>query len=416
MNGRQLYGVRRMLADLRMGWHPKLRWLGLRKKLGLYDVSRRSKLTELEGRLYSNTFTPWYPSPAYDRYLEGVLSVAAGKPWPIITNFAVTPHCPCHCWHCSFSHRAPEELSLEQLRQAIAEVQELGTAVIGLTGGEPMLRPDLEEIVASIGERSMSLVFTTGWQLTRERVRELKDAGLGIPVVSMDHYRPEVHDARRGVEGIHAGAVRAIELFREEGFYVAVSFVPDRELIRNREELDRTLRFIRDLGVNDMRLTSPILSGHLTARHDWLLTPEDVAVVWEVQEHLTRTAGEPGCFAYDYFESEHLYGCGAGYNYMFVDAAGNVCPCDFTMISFGNITQRPITEIWRETSRRFAAPGCSCYANVISDTIAASPSTLRPLSPEDSRAVVERHPPFDPDRLPRFYRNMGTPSAPRPVD
>jgi len=392
-----------------MGFHPRLRRLGPRKKWALWDVSRRSKLTELGGRIYTNTFTPPFPSPAHDRYLEGVLSVAAGRPWPIIVNFAVTPHCPCSCPHCSFAHRAPEELPLARLREAIAEVQELGTSVIGLTGGEPLLRPDLEEIVASIGERSMSLVFTTGWQLNRERVRALADAGLGIPVVSMDHWRPGVHDARRGVPGIHAGAVRAIELFREEGFYVAVSFVPDRELIRNREELERTLAFIRDLGVNDMRLTSPILSGHLTARHDWLLTPADVAVVREVQQRLTRTRGEPGCFAYDVFESERLYGCGAGYNYLFVDAAGNVCPCDFTMVSLGNIAEGSITEIWRETSRRFAAPGCTCYANVISDTIAASPSTLRPLSPEDSQAVLDRHPPFDPAHLPRFYRNMGTP-------
>ncbi len=407
MNGRQLSGLRRALADLRMGFHPRLRWLGPRKKWALWDVARRSKLTELGGRIYSNTFTPPFPSPAYDRYLEGVLAIASGRPWPVITNFAVTPHCPCSCRHCSFAHRVPEELPLARLKEAIGEVQELGTSVIGLTGGEPLLRTDLEEIVAAVGDRSMSLVFTTGWQLTRERVRALREAGLGVPVVSLDHWRPEVHDARRGVEGIHAGAVRAIELFREEGFYVAVSFVPDRALLRDRTELERTLAFIRDLGVNDMRLTSPILSGQLTARHDWLLTPEDVGVVFEIQERLTKTRGEPGCFAYDYFESEQIYGCGAGYNYMFVDAGGNVCPCDFTMISFGNIKERPIAEIWGETSRRFAAPGLACYANVISDTIAAEPSPLRPLSPEASHGVVDRHPPFDPDRPPGFHRNMG---------
>ena len=77
------------------------------------------------------------------------------------------------------------------------------------------------------------------------------------------------------------------------------------------------------------------------ARHDSLLSQDDVRTVWEIQERLTRTPGAPGVFAYDYFEHEQLYGCGAGYNYMFVDAEGNVCPCDFTMISFGNIKERP---------------------------------------------------------------------------
>jgi MoaA/NifB/PqqE/SkfB family radical SAM enzyme len=319
----------------------------------------------------------------------------------------VTPRCPCSCWHCSFAHRAESELSLDTLREAIAGVQELGTSVIGLTGGEPLLREDLEEIIHAIGDLSMPLLFTTGHQLSRERVRALADAGLGIPVISLDHYRAEVHDRRRGREGVHAGAVRAIELFREEGFYVAVSFVPDRELIRNPSELERTLAFFRELGVNDMRLTSPILSGHLTARHDTLLSEDDVRKVWEVQERLTRTPGEPGVFAYDYFEHEQLYGCGAGYNYLFIDAEGNACPCDFAMLSFGNIRERPVADIWRDTSARFRAPGRTCYANVISDSIAASGSDRRPLDPEQSQAIIDQHPPFDRDRLPVFYEKFG---------
>jgi len=408
MNGLQLYGWRRLLATLRIGMHPTLRKLPWRRRLALNYVSRRSKLTELGGRVYSNTFTPYFPSLAYDRYLEGVLSIARGEPLPVITNFAVTPHCPCRCWHCSFAHRAKSELGLSELREAIDQVQELGSSVIGLTGGEPLLRDDLEQILAAVGARSMSLLFTTGHRLSRERVRALKDAGLGIPVVSLDHHRPEVHDERRGLRGVHAGAIKAIEMFREEGFYVAVSFVPDRKLIRDTAELARTLTLFRELGVNDMRLTSPILSGHLTAQHDTLLSRDDVRTIWRLQRHSTRTPGEPGMFAYDYFESERLYGCGAGFNYLFVDAAGNLCPCDFTMISFGNITERPIADIWRETSGRFRAPGCHCYANVISDSVARAESTLRPLGPADSHAVVDRHPPYDPDRLPGFYRRMGT--------
>lgn len=406
MNGRQLYGLGRLLATLRLGWHPKVRWLPLRQKLALYHVSSRSKLTLLDGKICSNTFTPFFPSPAYDRYLDAVLRVGRGEPVPVITNFAVTPRCHCRCFHCSFAHRAAGELSLERLVLAIAEVQELGSCVIGLTGGEPLLRADLEQIIAAVGDSSLSLLFTTGHKLTARRARALKRAGLGIPVVSLDHHRAEVHDQRRGRDGAFAEAQRAIALFREAGFYVAVSFVPDRSLLRDEVELSRTLALFRELGVNDLRLTSPILSGHLTARHDTLLSPRDIATVWRVQERLTRTAGEPGVFAYDYFEHEQLYGCSAGYSYMFVDAEGNVCPCDFTMISFGNIKERPVADIWRQLSERFGGPGCACYANVISDSVAACESRKRPLSPADSNTILQRHPPHDPNHLPVFYRKM----------
>lgn len=406
-NGIQLYGLKRVLATLKMGMHRELKPLSLKQKLALNDVFKASKLTKLGDRIYSNTFTPYYPSMAYDRFLKGLISVVSGNLLPIITNFAVTAKCPCRCWHCSFAGRPKQgELSLEELKQGISEVQEMGTSVIGLTGGEPLLRDDLEDILASIDERSMSLLFTTGFQLTRERVRDLKKAGLGIPVISLDHYRPEVHDAGRRREGMFEWAVRAIEMFKAEGLYTAVSFVPDRKLMDHREELFKTLDLFRDLGVNDMRLTSPILSGQLTNRPESLFSKDHVRTVWEVQRFCTRTKGYPGVFAYDFFESKRYYGCGAGFNYVFVDAQGNVCPCDFTMISFGNLRERPMKDIWGETSRLFRLPGCTCYANKVSGHLENKGSEVFPLGPKESRSVVDSCPPYDPLEIPDFYRKM----------
>ena len=107
--------------------------------------------------------------------------VASGEPLPVVTNFAVTAKCCCNCWHCSFADRDKrDKLTLDVMRESIAQLQDMGTSVIGFTGGEPLLRKDLEEIIACVDERSMPIFFTTGFQLTRERVRELKDAGLKI--------------------------------------------------------------------------------------------------------------------------------------------------------------------------------------------------------------------------------------------
>ena len=282
----------------------------------------------------------------------------------------------------------------------------MGVSVIGITGGEPLLRKDLEEIIASIDNRSMPLLFTTGYQLTIERVRELKKAGLEIPVISLDHYLPEIHDKGRGKEGMFDYALNAIDMFKREGFYVAVSFVPDRKLVDNREEMFKTIDFLRDLGVNDMRLTSPILSGQLTTRPEEKLTKENVKTIFDIQKKCTKTKGYPGVFAYDYFESKLFYGCGAGYNYMFIDSQGNLCPCDFTMISFGNIKEKPVKEIWDETSGHFCLPGCSCYANKINDIIAGKKIKTFPLDKEATKQVVKECPPYDRNETPEFYRKM----------
>ncbi len=178
-NGKQLYGITRILATLRMGLNKELKALSIKQKLAMNYVAKESKLTKIKDKIYTNTFTPYFPSLAYDRFLKGVVSITSKKPLPIITNFAITPKCPCNCWHCSFSDRSKKDiLSLDQLKKAIAGAQDLGASVIGLTGGEPLLRNDLEEIIASIDRRSMPVMFTTGYKLTKERVKNLKKQGL----------------------------------------------------------------------------------------------------------------------------------------------------------------------------------------------------------------------------------------------
>jgi MoaA/NifB/PqqE/SkfB family radical SAM enzyme len=409
-NGNQLYGLKRVRMTLRMGLHPELRRTSLKTRLAMNYVMKESKMTRLGNEIYTNTFTPYYPSRAYDRFLKGAVAITSGTPTPVVTNFAVTTKCPCNCWHCSFAHRAKKDvLTLDVMKNAIAQIQDLGTSVIGFTGGEPLLRDDLEDMIALVGDRSMPLLFTTGYKLTRDRVLNLKKAGLKIPVISLDHYLPEIHDRGRGRQGMHETALNAIRLFREEGFYVAVSFVPGRELVCDRREMMKIMDYFKTLGINDMRLTSPILSGHLTAKNDILLTPENVKTLYDIQRTCASTDGYPGVFAYDFFEGRHYYGCGAGYTYMFIDAEGNVCPCDFTMLSFGNILNRPIADIWAETSRHFHRPGLSCYANRASRVIAekAGPSPKWPLDPDASRHVVSACPPYDPSRLPEYYQRAG---------
>jgi len=408
LNGEQLYGLKRLLITLKMGTHKELKGLSLKQKLALNYVSKESKLTQLRNKLFSNTFTPYYPSLAYDRFLKGVISVATGKPVPVITNFAVTSLCPCNCWHCSFSDRSKKDiLTLAQLQYAISQVQHMGTSVIGITGGEPLLRNDLEDIIASIDKRSMPILFTTGYRLTNDRVRRLKDAGLEIPVISLDHYRADVHDAGRRKKGMYDYAIAAINMFQEEGFYVAVSFVPDRKLVDDRKEIFKTIDFFRELGINDMRLTSPILSGQLTSKPEEKLTPENVETIYEIQKKCTKTPGYPGVFAYDFFESKYYYGCGAGYNYMFIDSQGNVCPCDFAMLGFGNILETPIQEVWDQMNKEFCVPGCDCYANKSNDIIASKKSNIWPLGKTASNDVLRECPPFEKNTIPEFYKRMG---------
>ncbi|MEN8211727.1 MAG: radical SAM protein [Thermodesulfobacteriota bacterium] len=406
-NGKQLYGIKKIITTLQMGMNKELKKLSIKQKLAMNYVSKESKLTQIGSKIYTNTFTPYFPSLAYDRFLKGIVSITSGNPLPVVTNFAITPKCPCNCWHCSFSDRSKNNvLSLEQLKKTISDVQDMGSSVIGLTGGEPLLRNDLEDIIASIDKRSMPIMFTTGYKLTRQRVKKLKKAGLEIPVISLDHYKSEIHDKGRRKEGIFEYALNAIKLFQDEGFYVAVSFVPDKPLVTDKKEIFKVIEFFKNIGINDMRLTSPILSGKLIRKPEEKLSDENIKTIFEIQKKCTKTKGYPGVFAYDFFESEKYYGCGAGFNYMFIDSQGNVCPCDFTMLSFGNILERPINEIWEETSRHFCVPGPECYANISNDVIFLKKTKEWPLKKQSTLEVLNECPSYNIQRLPEFYKRM----------
>ena len=91
---------------------------------------------------------------------------------------------------------------------------------------------------------------------------------------------------------------------------------------------------------------------------------------------------------------------------MFIDARGNVLPCDFTMMSMGNLREEPLAHIWRRMSARFHTPGCACYATKIAGEVAALEAPAWPLSAEDSARIHDACPSWD-GRLPAFYRGMG---------
>ncbi len=409
--GRQIYGLEKLLIKLKIATNKELKDFSIRQKLVLGSLFNENKTTKVGERIYTNTFIPYFPSKAYDRFLKNLVSMSKGEHVPNVGNIAITARCICKCWHCSYADRINRQgcgdLTTEEIKKAIKEFQDLGACIIGLTGGEPLLRNDLEEIIASVGERSMPIIFTTGYKLTRERVRSLKKAGLAIPVISLDHYTAEVHDKGRGVPGMFDYALKAIKLFQEEGIYTAISFVPNHDLASNMEEMDKCLDFFASLGINDMRLTSPILSGNLKEKPEEALTKSAVENVFKVQKKCVKTKGYPGVFSYDYFESKDFLGCGAGYNFMFIDSEGNACPCDFTGISFGNIKERTIAEIWKDMSSCFCMPGCDCYATKISKYTSEVPTGNLPLKIEQSEDILKKCPPYDENQIPEFFRKLG---------
>jgi len=84
----------------------------------------------------------------------------------------------------------------EKLISLINEIQDMGVGIIGLAGGEPLLRNDLEEIVENIDDRSVSYVYSTGYGLTSQRARDLKSAGLYGIIIDFQSMNEGEHDEK----------------------------------------------------------------------------------------------------------------------------------------------------------------------------------------------------------------------------
>jgi MoaA/NifB/PqqE/SkfB family radical SAM enzyme len=350
------------------------------------------------GGVRINTFFPPWPSPAFDRFCA---NVAARRRVPYSVYLAASAACPFHCPHCSYGGRSRAALPTERLLKLIAEIKALGACTLGLTGGEPLLRPDLEELIAAAGPELATIVFTTGHSLDHRRAASLRQAGTTCVTVGLESADPAAHDAVRGVSGSFAEARAAIAACREVGLYTAISTVGFREKIAS-GELDRLYALGKDWGVGEFRLLAPVATGSLAGCGAAMLTPDELRALSDFHVLHNRRRTGPAVNSFAYLESDALFGCGAGYHHLFIDADGEVCPCDLSPMSFGNVAQEPLAAIWQRLAEFFPRPRCGCLMGKLAGKFPAG-SPL-PLPREHSESLCPRCAATEP--LPEGYRRL----------
>jgi radical SAM protein len=147
---------------------------------------------------------------------------------PFLVIRELTRACDLACRHCraeAVTHRNPLELSTEQGMRLMDDVRRFGRPLFVLTGGDPLKRPDVVQLVeygASIGLR-MAMTPSGTPLMTEPVLRRLKSAGLSRLAVSLDGSSAVIHDAFRGVDGSYAWTIRMLEVAREIGITTQVN-------------------------------------------------------------------------------------------------------------------------------------------------------------------------------------------------
>jgi radical SAM protein with 4Fe4S-binding SPASM domain len=310
------------------------------------------------------TFELWQPQRmATDGKCEFYLKLAHSptadkqeKFVPLVLSWNVTRQCNLKCPHCyiNATDKKPiNELTTEEAKNLIDQICEVSKPLLILSGGEPLLRSDIYELIRYGASKGLKMgLGSNGSLIDDAAAKKLKEAGIETVSISLDSHIPEQHDEFRGVKGSWEKAVSAIKALRKNGVLVQVNTTLTQQ---NYDQIDDIISLVESIGVENFHLFFLVPTGRgvkiadispakyesmikttfaKTARHKLNVRPS-------CAPQFMRIAKDMGLDM-----SRWIRGCIAGLYYCRVYPNGDVTPCPYLPIKLGNIREKSFKEIW----------------------------------------------------------------------
>src|SRR5918992_3410372 len=251
--------------------------------------------------------------------------------------------------------RAAGEIGTADWKRVFTQARELGVLQLGLSGGEPLVRKDLEELAAHArGLGLYTTLVTSGLGLTRARAERLRDAGLEHVQISIQDADPEVAERIAGVSSVKQKRAAAA-IVKELGFAFSINVVLHRA---NLDRIEEIIDLAADLGADRLELANTQYYGWgLRNRAALQPTREQVERSREPAEHAVQHYRGRMQITYvlpDYYEPfpKACYG-GWGKVYLVVAPNGTVLPChgatQITNLAFDNVREHSLQWIWQKS-------------------------------------------------------------------
>lgn len=282
---------------------------------------------------------------------------------PYAVSWNLTSRCNLSCRHCYIdangrAEGGPDELSPEKALDVVSQVAALNPgAVLILTGGEPLAREDIYDIVGKAsGLGLMAVLGTNGTLLTAETARRLKEAGLTGAGVSIDSLNAERHDSFRGKPGALSKAMAGLSAAKEAGIGIQVQTTPTRD---NIDEIPLIAEWAHRFGARVFNIFFLVCTGRGEKMTD--ITPDEYEKVlkWAAAERdsypgmMIRPKCAPHFKRILYQESPennllktYIAACRAGTHYMRITPSGRVTPCPYMEAEAGDLTRSDLASVW----------------------------------------------------------------------
>lgn len=294
---------------------------------------------------------------------------------PFLVIWEATRACALACVHCradAIARRDPRELTTSEAFQLLDQIRGFGQKppLLVITGGDPMLRPDLVALVTYATTHGLTVGLTPSGTAaaTSRRLEQLKAAGLSRLAVSLDGPDPATHDAFRRVRGSYAWTMRIIDAALDLGLALQINSTISRMTRGHLERLaDRVAEFPLTLwalfflirtgrGSSLEQVTSEECEAILNYLYDLSVkvpfgiktteAPHYQRVVWQREERRMKE-GLPSSEVARRRQLRAPRSVNDGNGFVFVDHVGNICPSGFLPVPRGNVRTNNLADVYR---------------------------------------------------------------------
>lgn len=311
----------------------------------------------------------------------GMRTLDDGSPRCRLIAWEVTRSCNLACKHCraeAHTEPYPGELSTEEAKALIDTFPEVGDPILIFTGGEPMMRGDVYELLAYASAKGLRCALSpNGTLITSEAAEQIRVAGVQRCSISLDGHNADTHDRFRGVAGAFEASLQGINYLKQAGVPFQINTTVTRN---NLYDFKKIFELCEKIGAAAWHIFLLVPMGRASGLADQVITAEEYEDVlhwlydfrkttsmhlkatcaphyYRIMRQRARAEGitvTPATFGMDAMTR----GCLGGTGFCFISHVGQVQPCGYLTLDCGNIRQTPFPEIWKKSEpfRQFRTP------------------------------------------------------------
>lgn len=346
-----------------LDWYKALLYLVKLRRRFLGDHKIR-KMVYVGGKYYMGLYTPGWNSKIFKQFI--ISQLEDFKPVKFKVNrfntvfLAITKKCVLQCEHCYEWENLNKKdvLSKEKLKQIVDKLQAKGVSQIQFSGGEPLLKVNvLIDVIKNVENKTDFWIATSGFKVTNDNAKKLKQAGLTGVIISLDHFNPEKHNEFRHFKDAFYWVEQAVHNAHKNNLVVALSICVTKEFI-SQKNLMSYMQLAKKLEVAFVQFLEPKAVGHFKGK-DVTLQKEHTDILENFFLKMNFGKGYssfPIITYHGYYQ--RIQGCfSAGIKGFYIDTDGDINACPFCHKKNGNV----LDENFEDHITSLKQIGCSSY-------------------------------------------------------